>query len=362
MPVGGFFASGGYTGSTGGSRSPGGGGAAVGTTAGNSWSMPSWTQPVLAPASAPSPLQSSSRPMQLAGQVSGSPLPMNGIGNANPTNYPGLADTYLRGQEYGRAQDTAITYYGPQQKMINQSQAINKARLGLVGVNAEYQQMAARRDAGLAQRKLELERGLVNGQLGNVEKLRALAKEQLANQKADLANSRAKTIDQSKRSQWDLESDLTKRGAFNTVANERGTGRISRDLLYNLQSLNVQEQGADIGYRQGMVGYDNQSFALRNRIAGIGLDAEGVANSLENALQQSGMSQFTDIFSLIEARNGLSSQEAVVADQILQMVGAMTGLPSSILEQIFGPVGGGSGSGSGTSGSTNRRQGAGAPL
>lgn len=273
-----------------------------------------------------------------------SPLPMNGIGNANPNSFPGLADTYVRGQVQQNNLDTANAYYGPQSVMTDQAQELNANRLGLLNFDQEYQTMAMKRDSALARRKLELERGLVNGQLGNVEKLKALAAEQLANQKADFANSRAKTRDTAKRQQWDLRSDLTQRGAFNTVANQRGTGRIARDELYNLQSLNVQEQGAEIGYRQGMVGYDNQTLGLQNQLSGIGLNGEKLAYDLENALHNSGIGYFGNFYSLLEASQSLNAQEAAIAGQVLQMVGGMAGMTPQMIEALIASMGtGGSG-------------------
>ena len=204
------------------------------------------------------------------------------IGQVDPSMFPDMAALFQRQQADALGRKKAETYYGPQQVMTEQAREINATRLGLLNFDTEYQQMALKRDAALQGRKQELERGLANGQLGNIEKLRALAKEQLANQQTDLSQQRVKVKDMAKRSQWDLRSDLTKRGAFNTVANERGTGRINRDEAYSIQSLNNQGTQANISYMQGQVGYDNQALQLQNRLAGLGLDGEATAHALEN--------------------------------------------------------------------------------
>lgn len=360
MPVGGFFSNGGYSGSTGGSRSPGGGSGGGGSSSGNSWSMPEWSSPQQQPSPNPSPLQPGHQPFKLGG--------------ADPSQYPDLYKVFQVQQQqseqdrsYQLANQIVNAQTGPQDLMLEDTLARQQLQLGMTETNVEYQKMAARRDADLARRKLELERGLANGQLGNIEKLRALAGEQLANQKADFEQQRVKAKDSAGRNQWDLRSQLTSRGAFSTIANERGTGRINRDLAYSLSAIDNATNAADIAYRQGQVGYDNQALQLRNRLAGIGLDAEGVANALESGLEQIGLGGLMSINQLLDAMNGTHSQRAALAGQVVQQAAALAGLPPGTLETILSSAGMGGGGGSAYLGGTGtgtkaRQRVGGAPL
>lgn len=253
--------------------------------------------------------------------------------------------------------------YGPQQVLLDQQLARQRDQLGLVGQNTQYQSDALRRDTSLNQQLLGLDRQglgldqqLVGGQLSNLGRLRdilakqrGLTREQLDNQLGQLKVDESQLRDNAQRKTFDLRSDLTARGAFNTVANERGTGRINRDLGYGLAGINNQRTAADIQFRNSLlgldekgIGYDNQQLALQNKLAGIGLDykrldisEEKLNNALADGLYNIGFQGQTTINNLLDAMGSTNTQQAQLATTILQQIISYSNLPPDLINQLM---------------------------
>lgn len=273
------------------------------------------------------------------------------------------------------------SFYGPQSTLLGQTLARQQDQLGLVGVNADYDRGALQRDAALDQRGLDLQHAnvgldreslgvdanLTKGQLANLDKLRAilgkrygLAGEDLDVQLAQLGIDENKLRDMAKRYTFDLRSNLTARGAFSTVANERGSGRIDRDLQYGLGGIENQRKSADINYRgtilgldeQG-IGYDNQGLALNARLANIGidnkrldnaltkigLDEEALGNALTDGLRNIGLGEFTTINGLLDAIGGTNVQQAELARTIFEQLLQYSSLPPEVLAALMEGLG-----------------------
>lgn len=261
----------------------------------------------------------------------------------------------------------ANTLYGPQQQILADTLARQYDQLGLIGANVDYQSDALRRDNALSQQllgldrqSLGLDRGLAQGQLGNLGRLREILAQRrgLAGEQKGLNTEEAK--DMAGRKQWDLRSDLTQRGAFNTIANERGTGRINRDLDYQLRGIDQQYRNTLLGLTETGIGYDNQQLALQNKLANIGLDSsrlditeQQLQNALADGLYNIGMGGMTSINNLLDAIGGTNGQQAAVAGQILQTIIGYSGLPPEVIAQINAMLG--IGAGSGPSGPTSNQ-------
>lgn len=272
-------------------------------------------------------------------------------------------------------------FYGPQQTLLDQTLARQQSQLGQVGVNADYQSGLLRRDTDLAQRGLDVDRKavgldrealgidakLTSGQLANLDRLTAILGKQyglqgeaLKNQLAQLGIDEAKLRDMAKRQTFDLRSNLTARGAFSTIANERGTGRINRDLMYGLGGINNQRTAADIAHRGNVlgldekgIGYDNQRLGLNARLANIGVDTgrlglaleriglseEGLANSLTDGLAAIGLDAQTSLGNLLDAIGGTNVQQAELARTILESVIGYAGLPPDVLAALMEGLG-----------------------
>lgn len=272
------------------------------------------------------------------------------------------------------AQALASTLFGPQQTLLDQQLARQQSQLGMIGMDADYKTDALNRDNALAKQLLGLDRqglgidaGLTKTQLGNLDRLRGILKKQyglqgenLANQLAGFQVSEDKARDMAKRETFDLRSALTARGAYNTVANDRGTGRINRDLQYQLRDINVGRTGADIGYRGNVlgldekgIGYDNQAAGLNARLANIGLDTQRLgiseqqlANSLQDGLHQIGMDSMVSINGLLDAIGGTNAQQSQLAATILTEVMGYANLPPEVLASITAALGVGATGGS----------------
>ncbi len=276
------------------------------------------------------------------------------------------------------------TNAGPQTELIGNMLARQLSGMGEVPVRADYNAGLLTRDTDLARRGFGLDRAnvgldraslgvdtnLTKGQLANLDRLRGILGKQyglegeaLTNQLAQLGIDEAKLKDMAKRQTFDLRSNLTARGAFNTVANDRGTGRINRDLIYGLGGINNQRTAADIQHRGNVlgldekgIGYDNQGLNLRARLANNGIDS----SRLDNTLARIGLSeeqvtnQLTDGLANIgfegeAAVNGfLDSIQGILvgvdADQrtgILNSLVQLTGIPAEVLSEMLGvPVSG----------------------
>ena len=339
---------------------------------------------------------------------SGSSWPIEGGGTGQPTKPPSYMDVRVPAgtmptvsnpnigfdatiprSAYGTAglggaQSIVDGMYGPQQQILQDQLARQRSQLGMIGVEADYQSANAQRDYSLALQGLGLDRqalgvesGLNKTQLANLGKLRGILTKQyglqgevLANQMAGFAISEKDMKDQAGRKQWDLRSDLTQRGAFNTVANERGTGRINRDLATGLAGLNVDRTGASLSYRNNVlgldekgIGYDNQQAGLQARLSGIGIDfsrlglsEQQLANSLQDGLHQIGLNGQLSLNSLLDAIGGTNVQQSQVASTMVQYLlslGNYTPQQLALLYPALGiktgggsnPVGGGGANG-----------------
>lgn len=265
-----------------------------------------------------------------------------------PTSVTGFG---VNGQ--GGVQSFVNTLYGPQQQLLADQLARQQQALGMIGVDADYKADALRRDNTLAQQSLGLDRqalgidkSLINTQLSNLSRLRSILGQRrgLAGESKSL--DAAKARDMAQRKTFDLRSDLTARGAFNTVANERGTGRVARDLMYELGGINLQYRNTLLGLNEQGIGYDNQQAQLQSRLKGIGLDAakldlseEQLENALADGLHTIGMGSFTSINGLLDAMAGTNTQQANLATQIMQEVISYSNLPPEVIAQITASLG-----------------------
>jgi hypothetical protein len=283
---------------------------------------------------------------------------------------PRTGSTLGGGGGLGFARGLVDTMYAPQQQLLNDQLARQRSSLGLLDADADRRRGALQRDNDLARQGIGLDRqglgidqGYTQTQLGNLDKLRGILKQQyglndktLANTLKQLGIDEAGLRDNAERKQWDLRSDLTARGAHSTVANARGTGRISRDLMYGLGGIGTQRTAAGLsheGNRLGLtekgIGYDNQAAGLNARLANIGLDTkrlgiseQQLANSLQDGLDQIGLGHLMDTIASNDAMQNLTTQQAQVLSSILAEVSAMTGIPFAQLQP------GGSGGGTST--------------
>lgn len=253
--------------------------------------------------------------------------------------------------------------YAPQQEILGNQLARQQQQLGMIGLDVQHSQDVLRRDntlghqlLGLDSQANALDAGLVNGQLGNLSKLRdilaaqrGLTREQFDNQMSGFKIDEDKARDMAGRNIFDLRSDLTGRGAFNTVANDRGTGRINRDLDYSLRGINNQRTAADIQFRNGLlgldekgIGYDNQELALRNKLANIGLDAKRIGiegeqlnNALADGLWNSGMAGFTNMNQVLDAIDSTNQQQAQIGMNVLQTILGYSNLPPEVIQALL---------------------------
>ena len=282
------------------------------------------------------------------------------------SSQPSLATSVAAGNLTG-AQSLVTSLYGPQQTLLDQQLSRQYDQLGMVGMDADYKTDALHRDNALANQALGIDRrelgvdaDLTNTQLANLGRLReilgkqyGLQGEQLANQLAGFKINEDKARDMAKRHTFDLRSALTARGAFNTVANDRGTGRINRDLDYALRDINVGRKGADISYRGNIlgldekgIGYDNQAAGLNAQLKKIGLDVERLgiseqqlANNLADGLHQIGLDSMISVNGLLDAIGGTNAQQSQLAATILQEVMGYANLPPDVLAAISKALG-----------------------
>lgn len=245
------------------------------------------------------------------------------------------------------------TFYGPQQLLLDDQKARLENQYGYVGLDADYRRGALSRDTDLARRGLANDKNLTGGQLQNLGRLKEILKKQYGLNDRTLQNAlgkfgidEAQMRDQAERQTFDLRSNLTPRGAFNTVANERGTGRIQRDLFYGIGGLNSQRESARLsheGNRYGLdekgIGYDNQTLSLQNTLTGLGLQGEKITNALTDGLRQIGLDSMFSLGTLVEAISGVDQQKAQMAYTIYQEAAKLSGLPLGELDQMLKGLG-----------------------
>lgn len=269
------------------------------------------------------------------------------------------------------------TFYGPQSQLLGQTLARQQDQYGLIPIEADYRRGALERDTDLSRRGLDLDRanvgldrqalgieaGATRGNIANLDKLRAILGKQFGLEGEDLNNKlkqlgidEAKLKDMAGRQKFDLRSNLTARGAFNTVANDRGTGRIDRDLIYGLGGIANQRTAADIAHRGNVlglqekgIGYNNQGIALGARLANIGVDnarldnalsriglnEEGLGNALTDGLRAIGLDEYTSLNSLLDAIGGTNVQQAELSRTILDALIGYSGLPPDVAEALI---------------------------
>ena len=262
---------------------------------------------------------------------------------------------------------TVNSYYGPQSQIMADQFADLKAQLQdpVFGIGAQAAQATGSAYAqynnsmagiGLDREGIGIGQGLNKTQQANLAKLRGILSkqygiqgEQLANQLGGLKINETDLRDQSGRKQWDLRSDLTARGAFNTVANERGTGRINRDLATGLAGIDNQRSAADIAYRGNIlgldekgIGYDNQQASLSAQLSNYGLDMRRLSisedqlnQSLQDGLYKIGLGGIMSLNNLMEAFGGANGQYAQVSDTILQQVLSLSNVPLPDQQQVL---------------------------
>ena len=261
----------------------------------------------------------------------------------------------------------ANAFYGPQSTLLDQQLARQYDQLGMIQPDIDYRTGALQRDTALAREGLDIDRArvgvdtkLTTGQQANLDRLRAILGKQyglqgeaLDNTLAQLGIDEAKLRDMAKRQTFDLRSNLTARGAFSTIANERGTGRINRDLVYGLGGINNQRTAADIAHRGNIlgldekgIGYDNQELGLQARLANngldlqqIGLNEEKLTNSLNDGLRQIGLEGMVSINGLLDAIGGTNAQQAQLATTILGQILGYAELPPDALAQLAAAMG-----------------------
>lgn len=242
----------------------------------------------------------------------------------------------------------AQTMYGPQTELLNQQYQRQQEQLYGIGIDADYKRDALTRDTALARQLLGLDkqgigvdRKLTNTQLANLEKLRAILGQQygLASEGHNLTDEQLR--DMAGRKIWDLRSDLTQRGAFNTVANERGTGRINRDLDYGLRQSSIDYRNQVLGLNEKGISYDNQKAALGAKLSNLGLDeqrlgikGEQLNNALADGMHNIGMSEFTTVNGILDMMNSTNQQQAELGQQIFQAIIQYSGLPPEVIAQI----------------------------
>ncbi len=324
------------------------------------------------------------------------------FGFMDPTIRPSasqqLSQQAVGGNPLSGARSLIDSYYGPQSSLLSDTLARQREQLGLVGVNADADRASLTRDAALDREALGLQRANIGldrealgvdrtqtaGQIANLDKLKGilakqfgLAREDLDVQLANLGIDEAKLKDMAGRQKFDLRSNLTARGAFNTVANDRGTGRIDRDLIYGLGQIGNARKQADIGYRGNVlgltekgIGYDNQGLGLNarlsnigidnrrldNALAKVGLDEQGLGNALEDGLRAIGLGEYTSLNGLIDAIGGTNVQQAELARTILDALVGYSGLPPDVLAALMPSLGIGNpnGTNAGVPGGTSR--------
>jgi hypothetical protein len=334
---------------------------ATGSQTGSNWGTPS-----------PPPLSTQSSPMPVRQQVEKNAIGNTTFSNALAQQAVGGSGMYSSGYAGYNSplmgpSALATAFYGPQSELLNQQRARQYDQLGLIQPDVDYRKGALQRDTDLARRGLDIDKarvgidtGLTKTQQANLDRLRGilgkrygLEGEDLANKLAQLGIDEAKLRDMAKRQTFDLRSNLTARGAFNTIANERGTGRINRDLMYGLGGINNQRTAYDIAHRSNVlgldeqgIGYDNQGAALAARLANngldlqkIGLDAEKLTNNLNDGLRQIGLEGMVSINGLLDAIGGTNAQQAQLATNILTQVLGFADLPPDALAQLAAALG-----------------------
>ncbi len=271
------------------------------------------------------------------------------------------------------------TFYGPSTALAQNQLARQLSGLGTVPVNADYNAGLLNRDTdlaragialdkkgvGLDRERLGVDTSLTSGQLANLDRLRGILAKQYGLegenfdvQLANLGIDEAKLKDMASRQIFDLRSNLTARGAFNTVANERGTGRINTDLNFGLDQLSNQRKLTDIAHRGNVlgldekgIGYDNQGLSLRARLANNGIDSrqldltlerlglseQQVENNLRDGLANIGFESEAQINGFLDSIQGLLV--GVSADQYTQILNDLSGLMNLPPEVIAGLIG-----------------------
>lgn len=245
-------------------------------------------------------------------QAFGNPANIMGQGNAivaaNPSGIPGYdpATAFFQG------------VYGPQQAALDQQQAQLAGQLGMLEANTATQQGLLQSQHGLSmqglglqQQGLGIDRSANNRQLGNINQLQALARQLLHN------DFRTTDLQASMRRRAAI-SDTTARGAMNTPG-------IGRSLAEINKGAGLAKRGQRLGYQQQAVGFqeDRAQVADRNkqldlRAQQLGLDRQGLQNSLDQGLARLQLDQWVGVNEIMDRMQSADLQERMIAEQIFR--------------------------------------------
>lgn len=261
------------------------------------------TAPVGGPPSAPL-----SAPRSMGSWMTNGIQTQMGGGSQSPAYAP---YSTMAGQAMAQAQ------FGPQQLIAGLSQDQLQSQLGGANAMLSFQQGAMNRNAaldreglGLQREGVGVDRNLINQQIG-------LQGEQYANQLRQLGVDEATVRDMAERHIFDLRSNLTSRGAFNTIANERGTGRIERDLGYQIAGIGNQRTGASISNRGALAGLNASLSNLGIKAKQIGLSERQLDNALSDGLAKLGMDSEATINQIQAAIDSGDIGQAQLGQQII---------------------------------------------
>lgn len=240
----------------------------------------------------------------------GNPQPIIGQGNAIVASNPGMIPGY----------DPATAFfqgiYGPQQQALAQQQTQLAGQLGLLEANTaqqsgllQSQHGLGMQGIGLQQQGIGIDRNANNRQLGNIDQLQNLAKQLLHNQ--------FRTTDlQASGQRRGAMSDATARGAMNTP----GIGHTLHDIN---KGAGLAKRGQRLGYQQQAVGFreDRAQVADRNkqldlRASQLGLDRQGLQNSLDQGLARLQLDQWVGVNDIMDKMQSADLQERMIAEQI----------------------------------------------
>lgn len=237
------------------------------------------------------------------------------------------------------AQQIANAQYGPQQLIGNENISQLMSQLGQVPLNQQHQEASLRRDTSLAMQGLGLDSRSLGVDKNLTQKQIELQREQYANQLVQLGIDEATAKDMASRKTFDLRSDLTQRGALITVANERGTGRINRDLGYQLSGIATQRKQADISNRGTLASLNSQLTKIGLNLEGIGLSKQKLNNALTDGLYNIGLNAKDTIDKINSAIRSGQADQVQLGFQMLMSGLQYAGLPPDILAAISGQLG-----------------------
>lgn len=220
--------------------------------------------------------------------------------------------------------------YGIDQLGLQQQQA---------KINAGIQQGWLTQNAGLDRQSLALQGQGIGMDKSYINQQMGLQGEQYANQLRQLGLDEAQVRDMTQRYLFDLRSSLTARGAFNTIANERGTGNIQRDEQYALGGIANRRSGAGIQNRQAIAGLTNQLNKLGLDSQKLGISQKQLEAGLSQGLEKIGMNAVDTVAQIGNSINSGNIQQAQLGSQILQSALQYSNLPPEMINSIMRMLG-----------------------